>query len=58
MFVPKPVASVFHPANVLPVFAKEPEFVSVVTEAEAAYGLDASTGTVPEVLLLPLYVRD
>ena len=54
MSVPKPVASVFHPAKVLPVFAKGPEFVSVVTDADAAYGLDASTGVVPDVFPFPL----
>jgi len=53
MSVPNPVARVFHPPNVLPVFANDPEFVSVVTAADAAYGLDASTGAVPDVLPLP-----
>ncbi|MBM7569508.1 hypothetical protein JOC55_006535, partial [Paenibacillus sacheonensis] len=53
--MPLPLAAVFHPANVLPVFTKPPVSPNTVTVAWCAYGL-LSVGTIPPVLPLPLYV--
>ncbi len=54
--VPDPFAAVFQLLNVLLVLTSAPEFVRTVTVEPVRYGLEPSTGTVPPVEPLPLYV--
>jgi hypothetical protein len=54
--VPEPFAAVFHPENVNPVLANVPVFPKMVTVEPTVYGEEPSVGTLPPVLVLPLYV--
>jgi len=54
--VPEPFAAVFHPENENPVLTNVPVFAKMVTVIPPAYGEEPSVGTLPPVLVLPLYV--